>query len=55
MSPPSTALLDTLADSAAVPAAERAPMKAPSARLAALEMRASFEFMAFMASSPCCT
>ena len=52
MSPASTALLDTLADSAAVPAAERAPMKAPSARLAALEMRAAFEFMAFLASSP---
>jgi hypothetical protein len=30
----------------------RAPMKAPSAALAALEMRAAFEFMAFVASSP---
>ena len=41
-----------LIDPAIVPASARAPFVAPSAWLAALEMRAAFEFMAFMASSP---
>lgn len=51
MSRSSTAVAKAPADPGTVPAAVREPMKAPSARLAALEMRASFEFMAFMASS----
>ena len=51
MNPPSVTLVDTLVDSGTMLAPERVPLKAPSARLAALEMRAAFEFMAFMASS----
>jgi pimeloyl-ACP methyl ester carboxylesterase len=47
----STALLEPLVDAPAVPVPVRLALKAPSDRLAALEMRAAFEFMAFMANS----
>ena len=42
---------ESLARSANVPPPERVPFEAPSARLAALELRAAAEFMTFMASS----
>jgi pimeloyl-ACP methyl ester carboxylesterase len=47
----STALAEKHIDSGTAPAQARVSLKAPSARLAALEMRAMFEYMAFMASS----
>jgi hypothetical protein len=52
MTSPSAALVEPLIDSPVVPAPARVAMQAPSERLAALEMRAAFEFMAFLASSP---